>query len=443
MGDPSLFRFIDHKALNEHGVGLRDGESLLKRLPANQKCYGPIKSLGAQAISKLHFPWLVSLKFGLPEKWKNSERMFMKGLDELITSFRVLVNGLVDAPNLEELDIDLGLLIKFDQYHSTMDARTTTEIVRLRRRMGSTYELFGNNLAKCTKLKRLKVHNQYFPDAEGAQTHYSVGFLLALIPVLEQGVTTIEEVTLSLGNAPAPDTPNTERYNNAARDLFTAILKLQNVKEINLQFHLASSPLLNTFLQVTEDMRQTMGTLPSSKVIEKFRLTCALHKIPEGMENPLPVPLSLAPMLSLLGNCSNLREFVVLVPEGCWNCRSISELKNLLYAKPKLRRLYLSFHGVRDTSGKSLEYILDYVQERENEEDNIIFVDGLDCSNTRFNEEEILSNYYHVSGGKKCLAYDDDDEGWMFRAEGRIKRFDRKTVDMKVDPLVAAVVAIG
>ena len=274
------------------------------------------------------------------------------------------------------------------------------------------YEVFAKNLAKCKNLKRIKIFNHY--HGQGGQSYYSIGFLLSLIPTIEARLMTLEEVTLLIGNQPTSQ-PTTRAYKNAAIDLFTAILKLQGLEELNLQLNLASSPLLNFFLQAAQNVYATLGNLPS-KVITKFIITCVLYKTPVGVANPLPPPLSLAPCISLLGQSSSLYAFVIRIPPACWDTRCEVAMKDLLSGKPDMRHLGLYFHGYKSATGACLEYIIDYIQEREGESDNLIHISGIECPDRMtFDAEEAL-NRYHSREGQKCLSR--DEKGLMFQAKG-------------------------
>jgi len=352
-----------------------------------------ITSMSLHVLPKIHFPSLKRLEFRFPSS---------NFPNELRDSFVNMAIGLESASNLEELHIDMSLVMKFDNFYSQM-----------------IFEVFSKNLAKCKKLKRIKILNQF--KGQGVKSDYSIGLLLALIPAIEKGVSTLEEVTLLIGNAPTTK-PTSKAYINAAHDLFVAILSLQRLKEFNLQLNLASSPLLNIFLQAANQVYQISGTLPSSDSIEKFTLASKLYTMPEGVVNPLPTPVSLAPCLALLGESSSLHKFVVRVPSACWDSNSASALKNLLSHKPKMRHLGLYFNGYECTSGRCLSCILDYMQERENMENfpNLIHVSGLECYNTRHGEEEALERYYSREG-EKCLSW--DENGLVFTVRGYFKRW--------------------
>lgn len=375
MGDSSLWR-------DENGRS---------RIHPGEPHHGKnLMTLSTRVLSQVHFPSLKKLEFRFP-----AGKKFVNADDEVRDSFIHLAIDLEHATNLEELTIDIGLIMKYDTFNTRM-----------------IYETFAENLTKCTKLKKLTILNQY--KVQGGKTYYSAGFLLALLPAIKRGVNSIKEMTLLIGNQPATP-PQSTLYLHAARDLFTAILRLQKLKVFNLQLNLATSPLLNVFLHVAGQICRTLGMLPSSESIEQFNITCALYKTPEGVPNPLPAPLTLAPCVALLGNCSNLRSVVIRVPPACWDSSGISHLKNLLSNKPNLRHLRLYFHGYECTSGKTLEYLLDYIQEREMWEDNLIHISGLECYNARFNEDDVLDRYYSRDG-TKCLSV--DAHGLKFEAKG-------------------------
>lgn len=354
-----------------------------------------ITSTCSLALSKIDFPSLKRLEFRFDQAGKN-----FLGIpdDELRDAFIYLAIGLESATDLEELHIDVSLVMKHDAFNSSM-----------------IYEVFARNLAKCNKLRRLKVFNNAILH-RGRISCYSNGFLRALVPAIEGGKLTLEEVTLLIGNCPTSDQTSSKELEATARDLFVAILSLRRLREFHLQLNLASSPLLNIFLWACDDVRRNFGSLPSSGSIQKFMVSCVLYKVPDGVPDPLPAPCSLAPCLALLGpHATELRAFVVRVPSACWDSNSVSALKGLLSNKPNMRHLGLYFHGYECTSGRCLEYILDYIQERENCGDNLIHVSGLECYNTRFDEEEALDRYYSRQG-QKCLSY--DEKGLTFQARG-------------------------
>ena len=80
-------------------------------------------------------------------------------------------------------------------------------------------------------------------------------------------------------------------------------------------------------------------------------------------------------------------------------------MKDLLSGKPYMRHLGLYFHGYKSATGACLEYIIDYIQERENESDNLIHVSGIECPDKMimFHAEETLNRYYSREG-LKCMS---------------------------------------
>mmetsp|Transcript_46784 Transcript_46784/g.98268 ORF Transcript_46784/g.98268 Transcript_46784/m.98268 type:complete len:421 (+) Transcript_46784:359-1621(+) len=355
--------------------------------------------LSAVVLPKIHFPSLKRFEFRFPSGTNKSRSEARGGLRDL---FMALTVQLKNMTNLEEFHMDVGLIMNFDAFNTCM-----------------TYDVFAKNLAKCTRLRRLKVFNQYVVPGLKNQSFYSPRFLRALLPAMterEGQSSSLEEVTLLIGNRPIAAKEISNRSDdNAARDLFSSILRLQRLREFNLQLNLASSPLLNEFLIACDDLHRRSGVLPS-KSIEKCTLLSLLYKVPEGAINPLPAPLSLAPFLALFGKSSILNTVLVRVPSACWDSRSISELKNLVSAKPKLRHLGLFFNRYKCTTGETVECILNYIQEREMYSDNIIHISGLEpYDGSRYDEEEALDRYYSREG-QKCLSW--DANGLVFEARG-------------------------
>lgn len=98
------------------------------------------------------------------------------------------------------------------------------------------YEIFGDNFSKCVrrgrKLKRLAISNIYDPVDRRGLKHffYSSAFLAAMVPVIKASIFTLEEVHIILG-----DRPIRNECPNAVRDLFRAILSLQNLKSLKIE----------------------------------------------------------------------------------------------------------------------------------------------------------------------------------------------------------------
>jgi len=375
FGDPSLWR--------DDITGRRVDRALVDK---NTK----MKNLATVVLPKIHFPSLKRIEFRL-----SPGKTFTNREEELRDAFLYMAMQLGTATELEEFYFDCGHIMKFDAFNSMF------------------YEVFATNLASCTKLKKIKIFNHYQQDG---QSYYSIGFLHSLILMMKERVLTLEEVTLLIGNRPMKD-PITKAYETAAYDLFMAILKLQRLRDLSLQFNLESSPLLNLFIQASQHVLNTLGKLPS-EAIRKFMITCVLYKANEGHANPLPTPLSLSPCIALLGDSPNLHAFVIRVPPTCWDNSCEDALKDLLTDKPKMRQLGLYFNSYRSIHGHCFDYILKYIKEREQYTDNLIIVSGIDCDEPRDDALDGLNSYFNKEG-KKCLTRS-DDKGIFFQARGQM-----------------------
>jgi len=376
FGDPSLWR--------DDITGQRVNRALVD--DKNTK----MKSLATDAITKVHFPSLKRIEFRL-----SPGKTFSNREEELRDAFVYMTMGLGTATELEEFYIDCGHIMKFDTFNSKM-----------------VYEVFAQSLASCKNLRKIKIFNHY---QQGGQSRYSIGFLHSLIAMMKERVLTLEEVTLLIGNHPMK-APITKAYKTAAYDLFEAILKLQRLQDLNLQLNLASSPLLNLFIQASQHVLNTLGKLPS-EAIRKFMITCVLYKANEGQTNPLPTPLSLSPCIALLGDSPNLHTFVIRVPPACWDNSCEDALKDLLTDKPKMRQLGLYFRGYKSVHGHCFDHILKYIKEREQCTDNIIHISGIDCVEPKDDVLEKLNSYFNKKG-RKCLTR--DDKGIFFQAWGKM-----------------------
>jgi len=347
-------------------------------------------------LPRLHFPSLRQFEVRFPPG---------APLAELKGALSSLAAGLRRATELEELFVDVKQLLTFE--------KCATAFCQL------FYRVLAKSLANCTKLRRLKASNHLKPNPARAQSFYSTDFLRALVPAIERGENTLEEVSLVVGNCPVV-VPADDANGRDARDLFGAALRLRRLRGFNLQLDLASGPLLKDFLEACDEHHRLSGTLPSGN-LENLSLTCVLYRVPDGVPNPLPSPPSLSPLLFLLKDSSGLRSFVARVPPACWDSRGISALGCVLSSKPKLRRLFLDFHGYECRTGKTLKCVLDYVRERKACHDNLVQISGLICDDDGgFDEEKELDQYY-CREGKKCRT--EKSDGLTFKARGCLIRW--------------------
>ncbi len=324
----------------------------------------------------------------------------------------------------------------------------------------TVYDLFARNLVWCKKLKFIRIIKQ-FKDHDKVLTttslsrlsFYGIGFLHAVTPVIQahalfgnQGG--LEEVTILLGNSPAPPRRDSidaaaaaaatgglaaslllayPRWRvHAALDFFTALLTLHKLRVFNLQFDLANSPLLNYFLRAAEHVHYQFGYHPSSKVLETVVVAGVLYKTLEGVPNLLPPSLSLSPFLALMGRSSNLNTFMVRLLPSCWDNNGLSAAQKLLQNKPQLYHLGLFFHDYECTSSTSakslLKCILNYLKEQEGKHNLIRFSClkfSKDADAQRW--EESLGGY-HCNQGMKCLSENEHEFkfqviGWLVQWE--------------------------
>jgi hypothetical protein len=425
----------------------------------NDEPSGVYTSKAYHAVTKLHYSSLkrLVLKPPVPNVTQRLEDL----------AFRHVAMNIGEASQLEEFDVDVGMVIMNDfKYSTERDMVDTMEESGSRgapndddsnchnpsTAQKTVYDLFACNLAQCKKLKCIRIINHFKDHNKELTTtslsrfsFYGIGFLRAVTPMIQahalfgnQGG--LEEVTISLGNSPAPprrDSIGTATAAaggsvessmlaypswrlHAALDFFTALLTLHKLRVFNLQFDLANSTLLNDFLRAAEHVYHQFKYHPSSEVLEKVVVTGVLYKILEGARNPLPPSRSISPFLALMGSSSNLNTFMVRLPPSCWDNNGLSSVQNLLQNKPRLFHLGLYFHDCECTSSSSakslLECILKYLKEREGKY-NLISLSCLKFSNDAdaLCWEESLEGY-HCSKGMQCLS--EDEYGFKFQVVG-------------------------
>lgn len=354
--------------------------------------------LSTEAFNKLHFPSLRRISF-LHHGTAGMEK----------EAFVQLARNLQFSENvLEELEIDVGWLLRY----SLPDAG--------RLEMLGVYEALASNLKRCKKLRKISITNSHRSRTPGParRTFYLHDLLLVLIPVMEARATSLEEVTLQFGSWAILQHSSTPASDNHALDLFTAVLKLRTLKEFNLQLlDLEDTLFVGSFLRAAEIVSREIGMLPSADTLGKFEVDCTPHENPDDVQFPLPAPVSLRPLLSLLGGCSSLHSFILRIPPGCWNAGSESILRNALSNKPHMSFLGIDFQGYESASGKCVEGILDYVEERRHLRNNEIHIWHLKCADTVYMEsdlEEELGRYFSTKG-EACLDW---NEYVNFHAQG-------------------------
>lgn len=395
--------------------------------------------------------------------------------------FQYMAMHIGEACQLEKLDMDVKMVIANDFKYSsepvsvsvTSEAETralpsngfassaednssSSSTAIIASNNATLYDHFACNLARLKKLRILKIMNYYldvgeynlFPITSLSNfSYYGIGFLHAFTPLIQAHILLgnqggLEEVTLNLGNAPAPPRESTvvgaggdeaeeaaaepesswltypSWSDNAALDFFTAVLSLQSMKEFNMQLDLASSTLLNDFLAAADIVHQQFGYVPSSMVLQSSSVVGTLYKPRMGVQNPLPQPLSLFPCLALLGNCPNLHTFMVRLPPSCWDDDGLTAAQQLMQNKPNMRTLGLYFHDYQCTNSQIanslLKTLLQYLKERENKYGNLIIISCLHFSDDDDADvwEDSLDRFY-TKEAMKCLI--EDEHGLNFR----------------------------
>jgi len=313
-------------------------------------------------LNSIHFPSLTKLKIGFPPNIStcrnnnDGQQQQQRIVDETAfpEAFPIFAIEIENAIHLEELEINVNSLITHEEAGA----------------LQSSFEILRDNLAFLTrrtrKLKRLTLVNELTFDTNedgsggGAyyNSRYSSAFLAAMVPVIRACLLSLEDVTVLCGDAPA-----CRDYPNAGKDFFAAVLSLQKLKTLKVRIQAFYGPLLNDFVDAARSIQMTLGKFPSES-LECVNFPVRFLQVGEGQQLPYPRP-SIAPFLSLCRDARNLREFLVWLPQECWDTNGIVELGHMMNGTPSLDHLSLHFHGYTDRSGRLLSDLAHFIEERE------------------------------------------------------------------------------
>ncbi|KAL9183225.1 hypothetical protein ACHAXT_005012 [Thalassiosira profunda] len=340
-------------------------------------------------VNAAHFPAIRRLVLGFPEnvtRWKGELAVVPEASPAAFPMFAIQADKL---RNLEELTIMVDALIPHEAGGALM----------------SSYKIMGDNLAKAVrhsrKLKKLWILNRSAHDP--ADSHYSPGFLQAMVPVLEAGLLTLEDVTVFCG-----DYPSTLDYPSAGVDFFEAVLRLQNLKRLRVQIESHYGPLLGEFTRASRNVLGTLGRCPSADSLEFLDVRVRFQEwggAPTAHRPPI------APFLSLFGDGAPALGILRLsLPPECWNASGTAEFIALLKCKSNsLQAVTVTFDGYKDETRHLLSHLMDFVHGRVSLPPHIQ-LNGLGCIEEQREAYEALGEYVTVYHHTPLAPQDGEEE---------------------------------
>lgn len=216
----------------------------------------------------------------------------------------------------------------------------------------SSFEILGENLATCIrrtrKLRKLKICNENM--LEDGKSKFSAAFLAAMIPVIQAGLLSLEEVSIACG-----DEPSCTDFPNVGRDFFKAVLNLQNLRKLEVRIR-SFGPLLKDFLDNATSVNNMLGRFPSESLED---VVFMVQPYQEG-DSLRP---SVLPLLSLCRNTPTLLSVGLWLPPECWGANSMDAFVHLLKESRILEKVSINFYGYKDTSGRLIAYLTNFVEE--------------------------------------------------------------------------------
>lgn len=232
----------------------------------------------SRSLNAIHLPSLERLDLEFTST-KLSANKYIE--DSHSSAFPILAMNLASMTNLCELKIDVGKLISRESSGE----------------LDGMYGVFGDNLMKCHKLKRLAVFNKL--DQENA-SFYSVRVTKALVRGIREQRDVLEEITLSFGDWGVSET--CENIPTIAQELFTAVLSCRNLKKLAIQIE-ESQLLLNALFFA---VKTVFGHADESSLLslEKLHITHTREKNEETQEDADSPMASFLPFFTGNGTCT-------------------------------------------------------------------------------------------------------------------------------------------
>ena len=292
--------------------------------------YGPISEHGPRLLNIVHFPSLVKLDISFPSIHYSLRTSGAVNENDFPLALPILARKLEDASNLEVFKIDVTDLILYEDGGRPQVA----------------YNILKNNLIHKKKLRTIIISNSGGAGVVACQ--YSTPFLDAMVPVIQECTSCLEEIRLFCGGA-----PSSSNYPNAMLDFFEAALSLPNLKQfhINTMVFREYAPLLNSFMGACQSIQNSRGWI-ASNVLKGIGI---LIKAAHDDQSELHLQSVMYHFFSILSKVNSLKMIMLMLPLTCWNGNGISALSSCLESSSSsLKYVCLHFEGYKDGSGKQL-----------------------------------------------------------------------------------------
>ncbi|KAL3779189.1 hypothetical protein HJC23_008060 [Cyclotella cryptica] len=292
-----------------------------------------------RALIAIHFPSLRRLHLDFPLTRRRNLHVVE---DVSYAAFPVFVTNLGYACNLEYLHLDVGRLMAIERTGQ----------------LEAIYEVFGQNIQRCTKLRELSIRNVGVDRCTGPSL-YSVALLQALIPLIALRKDDLLTIKVSIARTPSDPIyyqQLSQQGVDVKYDFFVAILSVSCLE--TLEVDLNSVDHLNALIRAVRCIQESHLIKKPSKI--KNLKIC--HHPEEHGDTDFSMSTSAIYLLDIFSECYELKHLRLELPLQYWG-EGYTALKKLLFSKHDLESLSLCFSCYQDVDGKMMTTLVDFCQE--------------------------------------------------------------------------------
>jgi len=221
------------------------------------------------------------------------------------------------------------------------------------------YEVLGQNLQRCTKLKELSVKNVGVGRSNDSWL-FSVSLLQALVPSLSRRQSDLTSLKVTIGGISSDPTYErhlAEQETFVMVDFFVAVLEMKSL--LTLEIEICNN------LDHLDALIQAARTIKESHQIQKpttlTNLKIWQQSGAEGRNN-ISIDTSAECLLDYFSGCDRLRALYLALPSEQWvNC--YFALRGLLFDKPELESVSLCFSCYHDVDDAVMKTLVDFCQQ--------------------------------------------------------------------------------
>jgi hypothetical protein len=275
----------------------------------------------SRSLNSIYFPSLQYLQMSFP---RTKSRLSNDIDDTCFSSFPIFVTNLSSAYNLQRLFLNADRLM----------VRSDKSIM-----LEASYEIFAQNLLRCTKLRDLAVINSGVVSGHD-ESFYSVALLQAITGAVQKGKNMIDELYMSLGR-----NPSDFLYHQYLRskgidpvfDFFQAALTTESLKSLALSLSSQHSDSLFKCLEILSS-----NCLASPRCLKRLHLTIDSWDSLDLTQQPY----SVHNLLDFFSESNALEILHLYIPTLQWEDeRNTQALKKLLKHKHCLSGVTISVFG--------------------------------------------------------------------------------------------------